>query len=82
MIDEDIPPPRALTEEEESRQMKEFLAQEDFGMSLDEFTKAWLAGKFDGDPRASWKGHRPGDDAAGVLGRLSTEENLNSQNLD
>lgn len=48
MIDEDIPQPRALTEEE-SRQMKEFLAQEDFGMSLDEFTKVWLAGKFDGD---------------------------------
>ena len=29
--------------------MKENLAQSDFGMSLAEFTKAWLAGEFDGD---------------------------------
>ena len=29
--------------------MKENLAQKDFGMSLEEFTKAWLAGEFDGD---------------------------------
>ena len=48
ITDEDLPQPRMLTEEE-SRQMKENLAQEDFGMSLEEFTKAWLAGEFDGD---------------------------------
>ena len=48
ITDEDLPQPRMLTEEE-SRQMKENLAQKDFGMSLEEFTKAWLAGEFDGD---------------------------------
>ena len=29
--------------------MDSVLVQEDFGMSLEEFTKAWLAGEFDGD---------------------------------
>lgn len=29
--------------------MKENLAQRNFGMSLDEFTEAWKAGKFDDD---------------------------------
>ena len=48
ITDEDLPEPRMLTEEE-SRQMKENLAQKDFGMSLEEFTKAWLAGEFGGD---------------------------------
>ena len=48
ITDEDLPQPRILTEEE-SRQMKENLAQKNFGMSLEEFTKAWLAGEFDGD---------------------------------
>ena len=48
MTDEDLPQPRILTEEE-SRQMKENLAQKNFGMSLEEFTKSWLAGEFDGD---------------------------------
>ena len=75
------PQPRILTEEE-SRQMKENLAQKDFGMSLEEFTKAWLAGEFDGDRAPSRKGYRPGDDAAGVLGRLTTEEISNWQNLE
>ena len=46
--DEDIPQGRMLTEEE-SREMKENLARDYFGMSLDEFTEAWKAGKFDGD---------------------------------
>ena len=31
------------------RQMKENLAQRNFGMSLAEFTDAWLAGEFDGN---------------------------------
>ena len=35
--------------EEEDREMKENLARRSFGMSLDEFTEAWKAGKFDGD---------------------------------
>ena len=46
--DEDLPQGRMLTEEED-REMKENLAQRNFGMSLDEFTDAWKAGKFDGD---------------------------------
>ena len=46
--DEDLPQGRMLTEEE-SREMKENLAREYFDMSLDEFTKAWKAGKFNGD---------------------------------
>ena len=48
ITDEDIPEPRILTEEED-REMKENLAQRNFGMSLAEFTKAWLAGEFDGN---------------------------------
>ena len=39
---------RFLTEDE-AREMKENLAQTNFGMSLDEFTEAWKAGKFDDD---------------------------------
>ena len=46
--DEDLPEGRMLTEEE-SREMKETLAREYFDMSLDEFTQAWKAGKFDDD---------------------------------
>ena len=45
--DEDIPQGRMLSEEED-RQMKENLAQRNFGMSLTEFTKAWKSGEFDG----------------------------------
>ncbi len=48
ITDEDLPQGRMLTEEED-REMKENLARRDFGMSLDEFTEAWKAGKFDGD---------------------------------
>ena len=48
ITDEDIPQPYILTAEEE-REMKENLAQRAFGMSLAEFTKAWLAGEFDND---------------------------------
>ena len=48
ITDEDIPQPHILTAEEE-REMKENLAQRNFGMSLAEFTRAWLAGAFDGD---------------------------------
>ena len=39
---------RFLTEEE-AREMKENLARTNFGMSLDEFTRAWKAGEFDDD---------------------------------
>ena len=46
--DEDLPQGRMLTEEED-REMKETLARKNFGMSLDEFTEAWKAGKFDND---------------------------------
>ena len=46
--DEDLPEGRMLTEEE-SQEMKENLAREYFDMSLDEFTQAWKAGKFDDD---------------------------------
>ena len=46
--DEDIPKPRILTEEE-SLEMRENLARKNFGMSLDEFRKAWKAGEFDDD---------------------------------
>ena len=42
IIDEDIPQGRMLTEEED-REMKENLAQRNFGMNLAEFTRAWLA---------------------------------------
>ena len=48
IADEDIPQGRMLTEEED-RQMKENLAQRNFGMSLAEFTEVWLAGEFDGN---------------------------------
>ena len=48
ITDNDIPQPRILTEEE-SLEMKENLAQRNFGMSLAEFTQAWLDGEFDGD---------------------------------
>ena len=48
ITDEDLPEPRILTEEE-SKEMKESLARRDFGMSLAEFTKAWLDGEFDND---------------------------------
>ena len=46
ITDEDIPEPGILTEEKD-REMKENLAQRNFGMSLAEFTQAWLAGEFD-----------------------------------
>ena len=46
--DEDLPQGRMLTKEED-REMKENLAQRNFGMSLAEFTAAWKAGEFDGD---------------------------------
>ena len=39
---------RVLTEEE-ARKMREDLAQTNFGMTLEEFTKAWRAGEFDDD---------------------------------
>ena len=48
ITDEDIPKPRILTEEE-SLAMRENLARKNFGMSLDEFRKAWKAGEFDDD---------------------------------
>ena len=48
IADEDIPQGRMLTDEED-REMKENLARRNFGMSLNEFTAAWKAGKFDGD---------------------------------
>ena len=57
--------------EEESMQMKENLAQEDFGMSLEEFTKAWLAGEFDGDRERHGRVIALAIDATGVLGRLT-----------
>ena len=44
ITDEDIPRPRILTEEE-SRLMRENLAQKNFGMSFAEFAKAWNAGE-------------------------------------
>ena len=47
-IDDDIPEGRMLTEEED-REMKENLARHYFDMSLEEFTQAWKAGRFDGD---------------------------------
>ena len=48
IADENLPQRRMLTEEED-HDMQENLAQKNFGMSLDEFRKAWLAGEFDGD---------------------------------
>ena len=52
ITNDDIPKPRILTEEE-SLAMRENLARKNFGMSLAEFTKAWKAGKFDGDRGSS-----------------------------
>ena len=46
--DEALPHGRMLTTEED-RKMKENLARKNVGLSLDEFTLAWKAGKFDGD---------------------------------
>ena len=37
--------------EEEDRSIMEDLAQTNFGMSLDEFIRAWKSGKFDNDKR-------------------------------
>ena len=48
ITDEDLPQGRMLTAEED-REMQENLAQKNFGMSLEEFRKAWKAGNFDGD---------------------------------
>ena len=48
IYDAELPKPRILTEEE-SLAMRENLAREHFGMSLDEFRKAYTAGEFDGD---------------------------------
>ena len=45
---EDIPQGRILNDQE-FLAMKEKLAQTRFGMSLEEFTKAWKTGKFDDD---------------------------------
>ena len=47
-FDEDLPQGRMLTEDEDL-EMKEKLARRNFDMSLDDFTEAWEAGKFDGD---------------------------------
>ncbi len=47
--DSELPKPIFYTEEE-WREMREREAQENFGMSLDEFFKAWKAGKFNGKP--------------------------------
>ena len=52
IYDADIPQGRMLTDEED-RQMRENLAQRNFGMSLDELTAAWKAGEFDED----WERH-------------------------
>ncbi len=46
--DDDLPKPRILTEEE-SLAMRENLARKNFGMSLEEFRKAYEAGEFDDD---------------------------------
>ena len=43
---EEVPQGRILTEQE-SQAMMENLARTNFGMSLEEFTKAWKAGEFD-----------------------------------
>ena len=48
ITDEDLPKPRILTEKE-SLAMRENLARKNFGMSLEEFRKAWKAGEFDDD---------------------------------
>ena len=47
-MDDGLPQGRMLTDEDD-REMKESLAREKFGMSLDEFAKAWRAGEFDDD---------------------------------
>ena len=61
--EEEIPQGRMLTEEEDC-EMKENLARRNFGMSLDEFTEAWKAGKFDGDRGEARRRDFPGEDAA------------------
>ena len=45
---DNIPGPRILTEEE-SKLMRDNLAQKNFGMSFAEFAKAWNAGEFSYD---------------------------------
>ena len=45
---EEIPKGRVLTEQE-ALEMKENLARTNFGMSLEEFAKAWKAGEFNDD---------------------------------
>ena len=47
--DSELPKPIFYTEEE-WREMREREAQENFGMSLDEFFEAWKAGEFNGKP--------------------------------
>ena len=47
--DSELPKPIFYTEEE-WREIREREAQENFGMSLDEFFEAWKAGEFDGKP--------------------------------
>ena len=38
-----------MLSEDEARAVHENLARENFGMSLDEFIKAWKSGEFNGD---------------------------------
>lgn len=47
--DSELPKPIFYTEEE-WRDIREREAQENFGMSLDEFFQAWKAGEFNGKP--------------------------------
>ena len=63
ITDEDIPQPRMLTEEE-SREMKENLAQRNFGMQpcgVHSSMEGWRVRR---RPRAARKGYRPGNDDA------------------
>ena len=48
IYDAELSKPRILTEEE-SLAIRKNLARKNFGMSLDEFRKAYTAGEFDGD---------------------------------
>ena len=50
---EEPPEGRFLTDDE-ALEMKENLAQTNFGMNLAEFTKAWRAGGFDDDQERCW----------------------------
>ena len=65
---------RFLTEEED-RAIMENIAQTKFGMSLEEFTKAWMAGRVRRRSGQARGCRRSGNDAARILDQMTISRN-------